>query len=909
MNVKKHPRVDPVVRQGAVDLPHTITGEGVLSRLGVDPDQGLTSDQAAHRLTDIGFNRRVQPRRVTFWRVLREEIMEPMILLLLAVAILYSVWGKLEDTVAIIVVIVAVVLVEVFTEYRAKAAIAALSRLSAPTAPVVRGGRIQDVPTEALVPGDLLLLRPGELLAADARLIETAGLRVDESALTGESVSVDKREDIVLAAAAPLGERANLIFAGSTVVAGHGRAVVVATGMATELGRITGLVAEAKPPRTELQQAMRDLARWLAWLALGFSVLVPLIGVLGGQPWREMILTGLTLAFATIPEELPIIISMVLGLGAYRLSRQHALVKRLRAAETLGTVTVVATDKTGTLTENRMIVTHLITDRITDRVESLGNPSQTQQHLLALAAACHDAAVVRHDDTLQVAGDPTDAALLDAAHALRLLPGDPGGVDGILVSVQPFDTRRKIMSVSYRREGGELSLIAKGAPEEILDRCSRRLIGGKALTLTGADRARFRTQLEQLAAEGLRVIAVATRALPDVPASGAPIPADEAERQLTLAGLVGLADPPRPEAAESVRALRQAGIRVLMITGDHPVTARAIASRVGIDDSRPLLTGPRLDELDDAALAELVATTSLFARITPEHKLRLVRALHSRGEIVAVTGDGVNDAPALAEADVGIAMGVGGTDVARDAADLVLADDNFATITRAIREGRQIFDNLRKGVRYYLACKVALIATAAAGVALGLPVPFTPIQIVVMELFMDIVGSATFAAEPAEGDTMNRPPRDSRRRFLDTPMVRSIFSHGATLFAAVTAIYLAASWMGAPTGTAQTLAFVSWMVGHLALAWVMRSERTPLTRFGLRSNRFLPGWSAITAAAVVTMMTVAPLRNALRLSTLTGIGWLIAVAIPLLAVAWIEFAKRHGGRNSSMAPRFLVDSE
>ncbi|MHB1234353.1 MAG: cation-translocating P-type ATPase, partial [Microbacteriaceae bacterium] len=562
-------------RQPAADLPHTLSGEAVLGRLDVDPDQGLTSDQAAHRLIDLGFNRRVQLRRVTFWQVLREEVLEPMILLLLAVAVLYSVWGKLEDTVAIIVVIVAVVLVEVFTEYRAKAAIAALSRLSAPTAPVVRGGRIQDVPTETLVPGDLLLLRPGELLAADARLIETAGLRVDESALTGESVAVGKGEDILLAAATPLGERANLVFAGSTVVAGHGRAVVIATGTATELGRITGLVSEAKPPRTGLQQAMRDLARWLAWLALGFSVLVPLIGVFGGQPWREMILTGLTLAFATIPEELPIIISMVLGLGAYRLSRHHALVKRLRAAETLGTVTVVATDKTGTLTENRMILTHLITDR----VASLGNPSESQQHLLALAAACHDAAVVRHDDTLQVAGDPTDAALLDAAHALRLLPGDSGGIDGVLASVRSFDTRRKIMSVTYRGKGGELSLIVKGAPEEILARCSRRLIGGQELTLTGADRDRFRTQLEQLAAEGLRVIAVATRTLPDLP--GASISADETERQLTLVGLAGLADPPRPEAAESVRILRQAGIRVLMITGDHPVTARASAAPVG----------------------------------------------------------------------------------------------------------------------------------------------------------------------------------------------------------------------------------------------------------------------------------------------------------------------------------------
>jgi P-type Ca2+ transporter type 2C len=875
-------------RTPAIEHGHAATAGDVIERLEVDPGRGLSDEQVASRLARFGPNRREQPRRITFWGVLREESTEPMILLLLAVAVLYGVWGEVEDTVAIVVVIAAVVLVEVFTEYRAKAAIASLSRLSAPTAPALREGRVRDVPTEDLVPGDVLVLRAGERLAADARLIESAGLRVDESVLTGESVPADKEAGDVLAADAPLGQRSNLVFAGTTVSAGRARAVVLATGMGTELGRITGLVIEAKPPRTALQQAMRDLARWLAWLALAFSVLVPLLGLLGGQPWREMVLTGLTLAFATIPEELPIIISMVLGLGAYRLSGRRVLIKRLRAAETLGTITVVATDKTGTVTENRMSVSHLATDEVEPLI---GEPVSAQRRLLALAAACTDATVVHQDDTARVLGEPTDVALLETAHLHDLLPGQSGGVPGELLAEHPFGTGRKIMSAVRRGEGGELLLIVKGAPEVVLARCTHRRIDSCDEVLTEDGRRALHDQVDGMAAQGMRVIALASRALPD-----RELGSDEAETGLTLAGFAGLADPARPGAAEAVRDMRQAGIKVVMITGDHPDTARAIAEEIGLDGSGQPLTGPELDRLDDDALAEAVASTSVFARTTPEHKLRLVRALHARREIVAVTGDGINDTPALAQADVGIAMGASGTDVAREAADLVLADDDFATTTRAVREGRQLFDNLRKGVRYYLACKVALIATAASGVALGLPVPFTPIQIVVLEMFMDIAGSATFAAEPAESDTMRRAPRDPRRPFLDRTLVTAIFTCGATLFAAVTAIYLGAIWTGVPIETAQTLAFTGWMVGYLALAWVMRSERTPLVRLGLRSNGFLPPWTAVTAASLGLIMVVPAVREALNLTALTAGQWLVAVLVPILAVVWIDLAKLRADR-------------
>jgi Ca2+-transporting ATPase len=879
----------PVSADGALehDLPraYAMTGQRVLDSLGTDARHGLGVAEAAARLSRLGPNRWVAPRRVTFWHTVADEITEPMMLLLVAVAVLYSLWGRLEDTVAIVLIISAVVLVEVFAEYRAKRVIAALGQLAAPTAPVLRGGRIEQVPAEELVTGDVVPLRAGARVPADVRLVEAYGLRVDESVLTGESVPVDKDAAVVLPADAPLAERTNLAFAGTTVVAGRAQTVVVATGTATELGRITGLVVESKPPRTALQQAMRDLSRVLAYVALAFSVLVPLLGVLGGQPWREMILTGLTMAFATIPEELPIIISLVLGLGAYRLSRRHGVIRRLRAAEMLGAVTVIATDKTGTLTENRMTITHLATDG--DAVPVTADLPAGPRELLALAAACHDVSVDQVEGEAVFGGDPTDIAFVEAARGRGLLPGQPGGIGGDVVARFPFDTQRGSMSVVHEGPDGALLLITKGSPESVLARCDSLRVGGSLRPLTDADRDELERRVENMAARGLRVLAVATGSPLDVP----PTPDGH---PLTFVGLAGLADPPRPEAAAVVATVRRAGVRVLMVTGDHPACARAIGEQVGLDTSGPLLTGRDLDRLDDDELGRAVSRTSLFARVAPEHKVRLVAALQARGEVVAMTGDGINDAPALARADVGVAMGASGTDVARDSADLVLADDNVATLTRALDEGRTLYDNLRKGVRYYLACKTGLIATTAVGAAVGLPIPFAPIQIVVLEMFMDIAGSATFAAEPAEHDSMNRPPRDPRRRFLDRALVFSLLTGGVSLFAAVGGLYLVASWSGQPAATAQTLAFVAWMVGYLALAWVMRSERTPLSETGWWSNRFLPAWTVVTVASVAFVMSVPAVRDALRLTPLTWPQWLAAVAIPVIAVSWIELAKRPG---------------
>lgn len=505
---------------------------------------------------------------------------------------------------------------------------------------------------------------------------------------------------------------------------------------------------------------MRELSRWLVWVAIGFSVLVPALGVLiAGRPIREMILIGLTLAFATIAEELPILITIVLGIGAYRLAQRHAIVKHLRAAETLGSVSVVATDKTGTLTENRMRVVAVVADG-EERGPRDAVATTTGRRVLEVGVLANDAQLATSGGSTALVGDPTETALIAAAQEAVLDVEEIRGRTRV-VEECPFDDHRKRMSVVVEDGNGRV-LALKGAPEWVLANCTAVRDRDRDPPLDDSGKAALQARVDDLAVRGLRTLALAERRL--TPGEGLASSAEQVEHGLTLLGLVALEDPPRAGAREAVAALQGAGVRVLMVTGDHPATARAIADRVGIDATRAI-RGRELDAVPDEELSRLARTASVFARIAPEHKLRVVRALQAGGEAVAVTGDGVNDAPALREATIGVAMGKGGTDVAREAADLVLADDDFATVTEAVRTGRVLFANLRKAVRYYLAAKVALVSSSLVAVLLKLPVPFEPVQIIIMELFMDLGASVTFVAEPPEEDVMLQPPRAARARF------------------------------------------------------------------------------------------------------------------------------------------------
>ncbi|HEU4326462.1 MAG TPA: cation-transporting P-type ATPase [Roseiflexaceae bacterium] len=813
-------------------------------------ENGLTEAEAAARLAQFGPNRLAEERGETLWAKVLEELREPMILLLLITGALYALLGEPSDAITIALIIATLLTIEIANERRAARAVAALRALAEPTAAVRRAGSARELPSEQVVPGDLLLLQAGRRVPADARLAVGYGLAVDEAALTGESLPVEKH------AGAPE-ERSRQVFAGTTVVRGRGAALVTATGPATELGRVAGLARAARPPRTALQLAMRHLSGALVWVALAFSVLIPLLGVLvARQPPEQMLLTGLSLAFATIPEELPIIITMVLALGAYRLSRQRAVVKRLQAVESLGAITVVATDKTGTLTENRMAL------RLLD-------PPERAQELLELGLLASTGSQ----------GDPLEAGLARAA--------GEAGLDGRarqalrLRDEHSFDAGRRLVSLVYETDSG-LRIAAKGAPEAVLARADRW--AGPA-GIAPLDEARRRALLERaaaLAGEGLRVIALAERSAPP-----GPLDREDAERGLVFAGLAAFSDPPRPEAAAAVAACRAAGIRTLMITGDHPQTARAVAAEIGLGRGERLLTGAELDILDDGALEQAVAQVDLYARATPEHKLRIVQALQRRGERVAVTGDGINDAPALAAADIGIAMGASGTDVARAAAGMILADDNFATLGAALREGRALFANLHKGVRYYLACKVALISAALLPTLLGMPTPFAPVQIILLELFMDVAAAAAFVAEPAEPGSMAQPPRDPRAPFLDRALIVAILVAGLGLGVAVSFAHLSALWAGAELAQAQTAAFFTWLLGHMLLALNLRTERAAVLRLRVGGNRVMAAWALATVAFVLLAASVPPLGGVLRTAPLGGADWLRVTIAATVGASWL----------------------
>ncbi|MFH0914637.1 MAG: cation-transporting P-type ATPase [Chloroflexota bacterium] len=855
------------------------TVDETLRSLEVSPDEGLSSEEVQKRLTESGANRLVQERKTTFWRVFREEVTEPMILLLLVVGVVYSVWGKLEDAITIFAIILVLVLVEIFTEYRAKKAVAALRKLAPPTVSVLRDGKYQRVPSWEVVPGDILVLGVGERVPADARIITSLGLEADESALTGESMPVAK-EERALPPEIALAERTNTVFAGTTSTRGRGKAVVTATGMSTELGRITGLVLEAKEPKTPFQLAMKQLAGFLVWVAVFFSVLIPLIGILQGKPYREMILTGLSLSFATIPEELPIIVTMILGVGAYALSRKNVLIRRLRAVETLGSVTVIATDKTGTLTENRMALARVVTDSASrDFNPSVLSPGE--KSLLELGVLTSS---INHVEGAY-RGDPAETALLEAAKSAGVSP------EGLqrqytLEKEFGFDNERKMMSVVYSR-GGERWAYAKGAPEVILEISSKIARDGSERLKTGQDEAEVKRQIELLAGEGMRVMALAYKRLDD-----ASLTQQEAENGLVFAGLVGLGDPPRPEVREALAVTREAGVRTIVVSGDHPLTVKRVAAEVGIDTAHRVLTGTELARLSDEELKKELGEVSLFARTTPEQKLRLVKLLQESGEVVAVTGDGINDAPALKSADIGIAMGETGTEVAREAAGMVLTDDSFTSIAAGVREGRKIHDNLRKGVTYYLAVKVALVLSFLVPLALGIPFPFAPIQIVLLELFMDLAASATFVAEGIEPDALRRrPPRGRQARFIDRGIITNISWGSISLAAVVLTNYLLAWYGGRSPVEAQTVAFATWLVGHVFLALTMRSHRESLLKLGLFSNRVMVVW-AVAVVFFLMLVTYLPFaQSALRVAPLSPGDWLLTTGVPLAMLFWLELKK------------------
>ena len=876
---------------------HSRETQELIRLSGVNPEKGLTDQEAAQRLSKYGKNTLVEQREIRFLGILKEEVTEPMILLLIAVGVLYSFLGSLSDALTIIVIIIILVLAEVWNEYRAKRSIASLRQLAPPTALALRNGQLKEVETAFLVPGDILLLKVGQHVPADARLLEAFGLETDESSLTGESFPVAKDATTTLPSETRITDQTNMLFTGTIITRGRAKALVTATGINTELGRVAGITKAAKEPKTTLQLAMKQLSKTLVWIALFFSILIPILSYIRGlQPNPgEAVLYGLSLAFVVIPEELPIIITMVLGVGGYALSKKGAIVKRLRAAEALGNVTVIATDKTGTITENKMRLEHLYFDGTIHRAQDF---KENEKAALKTALLASDA--IRNMTSNTVLSNPMAQAILERIKQEGIDQNTTK--DWILKDELSFDVKRKLASYIYQY-GNSIVVLSSGAPEKILANSTKILVKGEETPLNDTTRNEVNRAMAQMAQSGERLLGFGYHRLQ----ADSAFDEQNLESDIVFVGILGFIDPPRKEVKGAIRTCQQAGIKVMMITGDHPETARAIASQVGINSAH-VLTGNEISKMTDDDLKKALRNTFVFARVTPEDKLRLVRLLKENGEIVAVTGDGINDAPALKEAHIGVSMGIRGTDVAKETADMILTDDNFATIETAVKEGRKLYSNLRKGIRYYLACKVALVSIFLVPIILGIPLPFAPIQIIVLELFMDLAASATFVAEPEEAGIMNNPPNNPNEKFMNKTMLTSIALGALSLFAAVTATYLF-TWYSStslpPSSAiqhAQTVAFATWMLGHILLALNLRSEKEPLSRLGVLSNKVMVLWALIVVATLLIATNVPAVASSLKITGLTPTDWAIVIISAFVATFWIELRKILGKGNLTFKP-------
>ncbi|WP_435005458.1 cation-translocating P-type ATPase [Tundrisphaera lichenicola] len=904
---------------------YAATIEATLEGFGTDGERGLSSTEADARRSRHGPNRLEELPPTPIWEKFSRQFMEPVILLLVVASVIAGAMGEWVDTLAILAIVLLNGLLGFFQEERAGRALAALQRISSPMARVIREGVHESVPASDLVPGDRIELEAGDHIPADLRLIQASGFRVQEAALTGESSPVGKDPICVLPRGTPLGDRKNLAYAGTVAVAGKAAALVVATGMATELGRIAGLLDRTESEPTPLQRRLGELGKVLVVVCLAVVGVVFLLQLLRGDDLFDAFFLSVSLAVAAVPEGLPAVVTLTLAMGLQRMVKRNALIRRLPSVETLGSVTVICSDKTGTLTRNEMTVRevvvghwrYLITgdgynptgeflradaDRSSREGATESAPSRSSERpanprrietaadpdlirLLTIGARCNNARLVLQGDgeeSWQVIGDPTEGSLLVAAFKAGI---EPSGPDQHVVYELPFDSERKAMSVVIRGPDAEVEMNTKGAPEVILDRCVSERRGEEVVPLDDDRRREIKEIGAEMASRALRVLALASRSLPD---DGRIL---EEEKGLTFAGLVGMIDPPREEARVAVARCREAGIRPVVITGDHPETAMAIARDLGIaGEGDRVVSGAELDAISDVELSAEVVRIPVYARVTAEHKLRVVRAWKARGEVVAMTGDGVNDAPAVRAADIGIAMGMTGTDVTKEAAALVLTDDNFASIVNAVEEGRGIFDNIQKFVHYLLSSNAGEVLLMLFAALVGWPAPLTAIQLLWINLVTDGLPALALAMEPPEPEVMQRRPRPPREPVITKRRGMLMLGHGLLIATAgVTAFALASR--GGTIEHARAVTFTTLAFAQLFYAFACRSQRHTVIELGLFSNPYLLGAIVISSLLQLSVVSLSFTRSVFDVSTNPFREWGMILTLALAPVTIIEITK------------------
>jgi len=902
------------VGKGGEEAPvlwHTLPLRRVLEQLRTDPKRGLTQKEASERLNRVGPNRIEAVHKQRWYRIFLRQFTDVLILILLVAAAVSFAIGETGDAVTILAIVVLNGILGFVQEFKAEKAIEALQKMLSPRCRVLREGREFVLDVTELVPGDIVLLEIGDRVPADLRLLEAVNLKIDESALTGESVSVPKRVGTV-PEAAPLAERYDMAWMGTGVTNGYARGIVTATGMATEFGKIAKLTSEVKQTKTPLQKKLAVLGKKLGIFSVAVSALVAIIGYLFGKELTEMFLTGVSLAVAVVPEGLPAVVTITLALGVKAMVRQHALLRRLEAAENLGSANVICTDKTGTLTQNQMTVKKIwlfggeleVTGSGYDpaghfeakgkKISYKGRKDLLQ--LLKSGMLCNHASLSREGEAWKITGEPTEASLIVAAYKAWMAPDEPK-----IISEFSFNSDRKRMTVVVKEQGKQVAYV-KGAPEVLLERAKYYYDGTERMPLDRGVRKRFEAAYTDLAKKGLRTLALAKRVL----SSDMKLDPDDVEKDLTLLGVVGIIDPPRPEVPEAIRTAQRAGIRVVMITGDAPLTALAIAREVGLEASRAV-TGNELAGMDDEALKTALEEGVIFARTTPQDKLRIVTMLQNGGLITAMTGDGVNDAPALKRADIGIAMGRRGTDVAKGAADMILLDDNFASIVGAVREGRRQYDNIKKFVTYLLSSNTGEVIAIFVNILLGGPLILLPVQILWMNLVTDGMTAVALGLEPAEKGIMQRPPHSVNAPFLELRGIVMVLLLGGYIGAGALWLFQHYLNSGLPeaqaAALAQTVAFTGIIILEKMNVFNYRSLHAPMPVIGFFSNPWVIGAWALTVGAQVAAVYVPFLQEALHTVPLRWEDWLLIfkTALPLFVVVELYkafewyFIKRRGG--------------
>ncbi len=878
---------------------HILTGAEICKTLKVDPEKGLGDREVNRRLVEFGHNALAVKKGVNPVFLFLGQFKDFMVIVLMVATLISGLLGEIADAVTILAIILLNAVLGFIQEYKAERSMESLRSMTAPEAAVLRNGTGMRIAAADLVPGDIVMIEAGDRIPADIRWLKTTNIRVEESALTGESQPVAKFSQPLNDEYTPMGDRKNMGFMGTVVVNGRGIGVVTATGMDTEMGIIAGMIQDVKDEETPLQKRLAQLGKWLVTISVAVCMVVVVTGILQGESFYKMFLAGVSLAVAAIPEGLPAIVTVALAIGVQRMVRRNGVIRKLPAVETLGCATVICSDKTGTLTQNEMTVRRVYCDDQVVTVSGQGYDPKGDYHgadpykdkgplkeLLRCAALCNNSVLTKKgmrvsglfrskgaDNIWSIDGDPTEGALLVAAAKAGIWREELERKEQRIAEI-PFESERKRMTVIYKTKEGFKAYV-KGAPDVILGLCTHELTRNGVSELTPERRKQIVFMNDEMANYALRVLALAVRNVKEGDTSG------EVEKGLTFIGLMGMIDPPRTSAIKAIKVCQAAGIRPVMITGDHKLTAQAVARELGIIKGAGSLvvTGTDLDKMTDEDLNQYVMKISVFARVAPRDKLRIVRAFKNNGQIVAMTGDGVNDAPAVKEADIGVAMGQTGTDVTKEASSMIIVDDNFATIVAAVEEGRGIYDNIRKFIRYLLSCNLGEVITMFVGTLVGLPLPLLPIQILWVNLVTDGLPAMALGVDKTEPDIMRRPPRKPDESIFARGLAQKILIRGSIIGLGTLLVFVIGLWYGVGLLAARTMAFSTLVFSQLFHVFDCKSEHRGIFEVGLLSNPFLVGAVLISTIMQLSVIYVPFLQAIFKTAPLVSWQWIVILVV------------------------------